>query len=597
MKINHITCGRFDNHLVFNSAMANKKSNYFVRSKLIKNIDFEVIGTNGVDLFFRKNKYSLTNFFSSENQHAHFLVSTQREYDLLIDFICVYSLTVTVIEISFPIFRDIKFFGDAGKNFEQSDYYLKQLKSLNIKGASISKGINKSFRKRAFKNQKMKDSFDSFFGNANTGPYREVFKFKEERKDKTIIALDVNSMYLHMMKEPFMSPGSFRSITKEEKRSAKNPKKGLYRVRLSKPYSEFISNYHPFKIHNQLKTFPFYLEKNNSIETVLTHDEIVYFQKHFDDIVIVDGIIAKESKEHPLLKTGQKIFSRKHDEKKIMLNSLRKMKLVHLHSSLNPSRKIKCLFGDRDQLDRTLMEKYGIDSGELTHSELFSLIRCHRAHLKLGMVGSKYSLISSNFHSSETVQSFSHEIISRSKIFMMDFLERILSVESTEICYVNVDSVHVSIDSKNVSLFFEKMSNFIGNDLGKFKIEAIADKGYWFDVGRYFLFREGELIKFKNINFNTRSCATPFTTHRTHPKLIQFGKMVFKRFQKLRIEDNFTYRKKIVGDFAQNINFARYSLGSFHKENIFINETLKSNKIKLRKYLNLKRQFDSNPKV
>jgi hypothetical protein len=51
------------------------------------------------------------------------------------------------------------------------------------------------------------------------------------------------------------------------------------------------------------------------------------------------------------------------------------------------------------------------------------------------------------------------------------------------LCCATVDSIHLSILQDEIDAFFEQQRGMISDQPGTLKVEAIADKRVWFDVG------------------------------------------------------------------------------------------------------------------
>jgi hypothetical protein len=135
-------------------------------------------------------------------------------------------------------------------------------------------------------------------------------------------------------------------------------------------------------------------------------------------------------------------------------------------------------------------------------------------------------------------------------------MEHITRFEAAEICYVNTDSVHVSIDEKSSKEFELHMMPFVGQKLGQLKIECRANYGFWLDVGRYWLCNENKVIKCKNMIFNLSHTNNSFVSTRTAIKL-QKSEFIssYSVFTHL-LKNSFSYTKRL----NSSINtFERYT--------------------------------------
>lgn len=60
-----------------------------------------------------------------------------------------------------------------------------------------------------------------------------------------------------------------------------------------------------------------------------------------------------------------------------------------------------------------------------------------------------------DLNNSKTIYSFSSQVLARSRLKMFKLLEALLDFEGLDICYVNTDSVHVSIPAVSQNNFLK----------------------------------------------------------------------------------------------------------------------------------------------
>ena len=96
-------------------------------------------------------------------------------------------------------------------------------------------------------------------------------------------------------------------------------------------------------------------------------------------------------------------------------------------------------------------------------------------------------------------------VIARARIKMMETISLFSGFEDLEVCYANVDSLHVSVPRERYPKFQQFLceKNLLGENLGQLKIENTASYGIWFFPGRYWLYDE-KVVQYKNINLNSR---------------------------------------------------------------------------------------------
>ena len=135
-------------------------------------------------------------------------------------------------------------------------------------------------------------------------------------------------------------------------------KPGLYHVILSSPCSDFIKNYHCFKIYSHSKNIPFKLEEQQ-IELIITSDELEYYKRHFAKVVIISSITSEKTLKHPRRNYAKK----KHNERNgthlsDIDKSVNKINLVAIHSATNPKSTATYNFDDIKSLTKFLEQKF-----------------------------------------------------------------------------------------------------------------------------------------------------------------------------------------------------------------------------------------------
>jgi len=169
---------------------------------------------------------------------------------------------------------------------------------------------------------------------------------------------------------------------------------------------------------------------------------------------------------------------------------------------------------------------------------------------------------------------------------MMQTIERFLESESVEICYANIDSIHISIKNSGLEEFLRRHKDLISDEIGCLKIQAVAEEGYWFDVGRYWLKKGGTVVLFRNKEFNHPRARDQFAKKR---KVIVLSKSeafshVGCRF--VSIENSFSYSKRLRVDPADKmVEFERYNFQEVNNaaaaDVAEASEVMKSKKIKV----------------
>ena len=128
---------------------------------------------------------------------------------------------------------------------------------------------------------------------------------------------------------------------------------------------------------------------------------------------------------------------------------------------------------------------------------------------------------------------------------MLQTIERFLSHRTVELCYANVDSIHISIHRDEVNGFLEQSRDLISDELGALKVEAIADQGYWFDLGRYWLKKSGSVVLFKNAGFNYEAAPDQFISRRKVSNFIETPSFTHLHTYVKKVENSFSYKKRL----------------------------------------------------
>ena len=246
------------------------------------------------------------------------------------------------------------------------------------------------------------------------------------------------------------------------------------------------------------------MESKHSIEILLFKNEIEYYKKFFKDIEILEGFYSKTTVSHPLYEYAKDIYKKRlvyKEEGDTTMNNLMKHKLITIHSSTNPLKYKYLKFTNYEKLIEYLSTEYMMNfSGSSVENEINFVKEQKRYSFIKTQYGYRAKLAC--YDKNESLYSFSSQIVANARLKMVQTIEKLLTQESLEICYTNTDSIHISIKKSELDNFLSKFNYMISSKLGDFKIETISDKGYWFDVGRYWLFKNNKVSLFKNKVFN-----------------------------------------------------------------------------------------------
>jgi len=591
--INKIICGKFDSCINFPNNSRKKVRIGSHNINKLKKISYEAISTDGNVILFKNKIYNIRDFFNKFEKYIfkNIIVLTMKERDLIIDVLVDYNCDVAVLEIKYPVFNHIKYISNIYQNYEELLKLLKVIEKLNIKGKSLAHHLSTEYLYHIERKLRFKNTLDTYFAFAYKGGYQEVFKLKEKRKDRVILALDFNSMYVDCMLGNFIEPKTIKYENFHNKKiEISELKNGLYRVILKNVKSDFFKKFHPFKYKKLNHSYYFQIEDNHEIEILLFKNEIEYYQTFFENIEIIEGFFSLKSVEHPLKKTAKNIYNDRlkyKEHNNDIMSSLSKYKLITIHSSTNQKRFKVLYFSDIESIVKYIEQNYMISFEKNTNSinNLKSIE--DNKYFKFWKYKNGYKIKVINFNVNETIYSISAQILANSRLKMVKTIEKFLSYNSVELCYTNIDSIHISILKKEVNNFLKENKNIISNKLGDLKIESISESGYWFDVGRYWLISNRNVDLFKNTFFNTRNQKNMFIKNN---KIKIMKKNDFINYVKIKynnIYKSFSYHKKVDYNTSTNdkYNFKRYNFREIENISVandsYSEEILKSKKLKV----------------
>lgn len=590
-----ITVARFSNHICF-SDCKNIENAKPIRigsrnPTSLPYCDFIPISTDGVVILHNGEKKPARDWLIgyAKNPKGRLIVLTTSEYNSLIDLMVDADCHITVLEISFPIFR-VNRSSSLETNIKTLEIMIARLKTLGIGGRSLGDSLSNEFLFRIERKLQFKNGYDRYFSFAPNTPYQEVFKLRDERKDRAIVALDFNSMYASCMNGKFLNPGTVRYVDYGET----NPPiselpPGLYRVILRQPTNNFIKEFHPFKTITQFKKYHFKLESSYEIETLLFKNEIDVYALHFAETVVCEGLISTKTIDHPLSSYALRTYrDRQHYAKQSnhIMEQLCKFKLATMHSATNK----KFYLARHFKTSQTLIAwvaRHGITRfpSKLPLTEKIETA-LHAGVLTVRERASGFIAKMLRFDANENVFSIHAQIVANARLKMLQTIERFLAYPSVEICYCNVDSIHLSVDRSKLGNFFESHSDLIGNRIGQLKIQAVADSGFWFDIGRYWLMKNERTVLFRNRVFNVDSQRNPFIAFKKVKTIKTTQTYRYVKTFFFTISNSFSYSKKILlNDHSETTDFVRYSYSEI--DNIAIarksidGETLRSKVIKI----------------
>lgn len=470
-----------------------------------------------------------------------------------------------------------------------------------IPSVGMSKYLSTKAMKSVSRKVKYKNTLDKLFCLYDEAPYQEVFKLKEERVNRKIICLDFNSMFASCFMERYIDPQEIRFLTEQEICSSRefcDMPDGLYHVELDTIQSEFFSRYHPFSIKHISGQYKFTAEQNSTIRTLLFKSELEYFSRFFKRTRILSAIVSDQAICHPMAGKAIKVYKQRKAAKEndeVIREKVLKHELLMMHSATNTTVEKTKHFDSINAVSCFIHENFNIKLPEM-YKKNYILCACYIERVGLGELEkiseNAYKFKFLDIASARRINSLYRQVISYSKLKMIKVIERFLQIDTCEICYANVDSIHVSIDENKEKPFFDAIIDLVGKNIGQLKIEAMGSRGYWFDVGRYWIFKNDVVVLHKNAYFNNGGI---FDQSRLSMKIQKgpFGNFIKNEYA--GIYDAFSYRKKIMSvDIKEEgvVEYGRYLIDEVITEVVAISsrskEKLKSHRMKIKTFVDMK---------
>lgn len=428
------------------------------------------------------------------------------------------NLIVRSLEKDFPIFNNIKNL-DIKNNF---NFLLKKLNHINRLGlerVKLSTQLYLKYNKKIAREVKTKNSLDHEFSKVTLNSYSETFFLAETRKEKKVYCLDFNSMYLSCMCEKFTDFNSLKIkeydnilLSSEDISGLKN---GIFNVVLSNAKSEFIKRFHPFKLEFISQSLSYNLSSSDKLDAVLTLDDLQYLSHHFQEIRLKQSITSTNSIRHPLLNQAKYIANKRINNRN---SNLWKVHSSLIHTASISKVRVQKVFSRLEDVLIFVRQKVLKHKECISDFQLLELIK-NDYKLILTQKNDKFYLTYPGYDDEKSILSLYEEVVSKARIKLLRLIEKLYEIEGCQICYANIDSVHVSVLADKVSHFESEISNLVTSRDGGLKIEAIGDEGYWLGLGRYWIFNKGDLVKYANATFNINSNSSPFSEKLTYTVL------------------------------------------------------------------------------
>ena len=563
---------------------------------------FVIASTDGEFIQTKDGRFPLKKFLVS-SRHKTIMFLTKKEEYFLRKKLPYLTLDVIVIEDLYGSISGIKYTKDLTKNLLKLASCIRKVSNTGLAGISYESYFSNINAKKIEREIKFKNSLDDYFFFSEKQGYQEVFKLSENRPGRSIIALDFNSMFASSLSEKFLSPKNIKHTTiNKNLRDVENLDLGLYKVKLSRLNNERIKSIHPFSYKEMGRQYLFELNYDHEITTTLYNEEIEYYSDFFDEVFVYEGFYSNTQIDHPLKKKSQKVYQKRLSSSSYFERGIQKSNLLSMHACSRVKIFQTKSFQNIADLKRFIYDYLNIDYSSIMNNANFLSVVSQNPLLSLRRRGQfEFELKYFSYKNQFSINSFYSRVIALSRLKIFSTIMSLLKFESLEICYVNVDSIHISIDERLQERFLSEYRMLFGDTIGKLKLECIATNGYWFDTGRYWLINAGKVIKHKNKVFSKQNSGSMFDSHRKI-SVKSKGDDVSYFFEKsIFIYNNFSYTKKLSKTESGNIEYKRFEYNEIESDlirnNTYLQEELRTKKTKIDLFNTLKQQYDLQPDI
>lgn len=577
-KENHIIIGRFTSSVPDLYELTHNKKHEVRRIPSIKlkkhsTTNYVAIAVKGNEIFYSGRLHNTRDFFISINDNVKIiLVLTYKEKYKILETIIDFNVKVHVLEELFPIFSSPSYYLPSNDKIELINQRIAWLHKKCIFEISLGAYSNKKYFYLISRKTRFKNTLDQYFAFTQPNGYQECFKALECRADRVILSVDYNSMYPSCMLDYFPDPKNLKYREIGALYYDKMPlDEGVYRVVLENCISDFFRNFHPFNYKLSMKNYFINIRKHDKVEILLHKCEIEAYAKFFEHVYLINGIVSN-STYHPLKSKIQSLYNIKKSLKKqgnkIDYNFI-SFQLQTLHSSTNVKKYTTKKFNDRDSLFRYLNNNFMLNiTDKTTVIEIKKLF--NGKYFSIYGDQNNIFLKHINFSSDFNIHCFSSTIAAKARVKIFNTLFNSTKFHGTEICYVNVDSVHLSVLSHRREEFLTYMSPYISHndEIGKMKVQCIASMGVWLDIGRYWLKQHCKVVMYKNKIFNHIGSHDPYIDNRVIKKVVSSSSFIYVQKTAKTIGNTLPFSKRLEFRCVDHAPLSRYDFEEVHNVHV-----------------------------
>lgn len=395
------------------------------------------------------------------------------------------------------------------------------------------------------------------FENTLQYGWQEAFKLRETSGKRTIFAIDVNSMFPYTMT---LNHYSHPKVIKELKVRVYEDLTGIDNGMVLASFDfadEFFGKIYPhyfFDVDGRK-----YFEYKQLDFFWISIPELKAIKPYITNLRLQKAYYSPIDIEHPLSGMIKHFYALRQEYKGTVYEKIIKKFLVGSHSCTNSR--------DFQYIDLTRFKDF-YQASAYFFSRGF-LIRTPQELLYMADFLTEHQM------TDKYIPSLTSEIYSKSRVLLLKtIMDLRAKFPSTQLCYINIDCIHFSVPDEiatEVKSYLE--ATYVGSELGKFKIEAIAKYGAWFCPGRYYLLDQNfKLVKQADIALKGDDFAF---NHERKLEVAYAGKVVVHKHT-IFSGNNF---KSVEAVNSDNINFKRptygelFNLEEYKRKNLVVRDT------------------------
>ncbi|AQS90585.1 hypothetical protein A0U94_05975 [Gluconobacter albidus] len=345
-------------------------------------------------------------------------------------------------------------------------------------------------------------------------PIQEAYVLEEVNPDRSVIAIDFNGMYPSCMQHDFPKPSALHLVhLNRDLDPSEMLTTGLYRCVLHEPATDFIARHNPLRSFHSGRHLRAQL--NEPIEIDLNEFELAFFSRHFRRIHLVEAIVSNETTLHPLAREVRRSFARRknyrHQGNKTLADR-EKCLATLMTSCASRSSRPRRTFETRKAAMVHVRSHYGIDVPADEPEAATDIWLDGRKGVTVHHGDNGVIVRGPALQTGSACHLLGQRIVARGRTMLLEMMEMILAcAPDVQICYTNIDSIHFSLPTIHRDSVVAWLEREASDAMGSFKIEAVTQYGLWLEPGRYWLYSDREIVKFRNRSIGDQR--QPFRDH------------------------------------------------------------------------------------